>query len=151
MVKLNRPDESLVNRCSSLPVYEGSANLTVDQGEVKEYSGSKRFNRFTVKGSLLLCGSWTVLNNSNINSNGLFEMNGTLVIGRNNKRKNITVDKDATFRVEGNLTIYGDLILNDGSTIEFIGNDSKATIFGKVKKSGTVEVLGNFDDVKNKF
>ncbi len=151
VVKLNRPDESLANRCASLPVYKGSSNLTVNQGEAKEYSGSKRFNKFTVKGSLLLCGSWTVQNNSKIESNGLFEMNGTLVIGRNNKRKNITVDKNATFRVEGNLTIYGDLILNDGSTIEFIGNDSNATIFGKVKKSGTVEVLGNFEDVNDKF
>ena len=151
IIKLNRPDESLVSRCASLPAYQGSRNLLVQQGQVKEYRGAKRFNSITVSGSLLLCGSWTTSNSNYINSNALFEMNGTLVVGRNNKRKNITVDENATFRVEGNLTIYGDLILKDGATIEFIGNSSVVNIFGEVKKSGTVDVTGNFDDVRNKF
>jgi len=151
IIKLNRPDESLVTRCSSLLAYEGSANLTVVQGDTKEYSGSKRFNRITVNGSLLLCGSWTTNNDNYINSNGLFEMNGTLSVGRNNKRKNITVGENATFRVEGNLNIYGDLILEDGATLEFIGPGSVVNIFGKVKKSGDVTVNGEFVDVQNKF
>lgn len=151
IIKLNRPDASLENRCSSLPKYSGSANLSVNQGETKEYSGSKRFNSFAVNGNLLLCGSWTVHNDSHINTDGLFEMNGKLTIGRNNKRKNIIVNSGATFRVEGDLTIYGDLILNDGATIEFIGDDSVVTVFGSVKKNGSVEVIGNFEDAKNKF
>ncbi|MFK5973589.1 MAG: hypothetical protein QM485_09945 [Flavobacteriaceae bacterium] len=151
IIKLNRPDESLVSRCASLTAYQGNRDLLVQQGQVKEYRGAKRFNRITVNGSLLLCGSWTTSNSNYINSNALFEMNGTLVVGRNNKRKNITVDEGATFRVEGNLTIYGDLILKDGATIEFIGNSSVVNIFGKVKKSGTVEVKGTFDDVRDRF
>ena len=151
VIKLNRPDESLVTRCSSLLAYEGSANLTVVQGDIKEYSGSKRFNRITVNGSLLLCGSWTTNNDNYINSNGLFEMNGTLSVGRNNKRKNITVGENATFRVEGNLNIYGDLILEDGATLEFIGPGSVVNIFGKVKKTGDVTINGEFVDIQNKF
>ena len=151
VIKLNRPDASLENRCSSLPKYSGSANLNVNQGETMEYSGAKRFNSISVNGNLLLCGSWTVNNDSNINSDGLFEMNGKLTIGRNNKRKNIIVNTGATFRVEGELTIYGDLILNDGATIEFIGDDSVVTIFGAVQRNGSVSVLGNFEDAKNKF
>ena len=151
IIKLNRPDESLVSRCASLPSYFGSRNLLVSQGQVKEYKGAKRFNRITVNGSLLLCGSWTTSNSNYINNTALFEMNGTLVVGRNHKRKNITVGENATFRVEGNLTIYGDLILEDGATLEFIGNGSVVNIFGKVKKTGTVEIEGTFDDVQNKF
>lgn len=151
IIKLNRPDASLANRCSSLPAYTGSSKLTVNQGQTKEYRGSKRFNRITVNGSLLLCGSWTVRNSSYINTNGVFEMNGTLVIGRNNKRKNITVSDNGTFRVEGNLTIYGDLILNDGATLEFIGDSSKVTVFGSVKRSGNITITGDFEDVRDKF
>ncbi len=151
ILKLNRPDQSLVARCAELPAYQGSANLNVNSGETKGYRGSKRFNQLNINGSLLLCGSWTANNNSNINSNALFEMNGTFVIGRNNKRKNITVNSGATFRVEGNLTIYGDLILNNGATIEFIGDNSVANIFGKVRRSGNTEVKGTFSDVQNKF
>ena len=151
IIKLNRPSESLANRCADLPAYSGSSNLTVNTGDTKEYRGSKRFNRITVKGSLLLCGSWTVNNNSTIDNDGLFEMNGTFVIGRNNKRKNVTVKSNATFRVEGNLTIYGDLVLNDGAKIEFIGDDSRVAVYGSVKKTGTTEVIGDFEDVNNKF
>ncbi|MFH6603956.1 hypothetical protein ACEZ3G_10750 [Maribacter algicola] len=151
VIKLNRPNESLVTRCASLPAYSGSSNLVVAQGETQEYRGAKRFNSITVDGSLLLCGSWTTNNSNFINENGLFEMNGVLSVGRNNKRKNITLGKNATLRVEGNLNIYGDLILEDGSTIEFLGGSSEANIFGSVKKSGNVTVKGQFLDVRNKF
>lgn len=151
IVKLNRPDPSLVSRCAILPAYSGSAKLNVAQGETEEYRGAKRFNTITVNGSLLLCGSWTVNNSSTVNDNGLFEMNGNLVIGRNNKRKNLTIEKDAVLRIEGNLIIYGDLILKEGATVEFIGGGSAANIFGEVKKSENVTIEGDFDDVRNKF
>ncbi len=151
IVKLNRPDQSLEARCSNLSYYSGSANLSVNQGETKEFKGSKYFNSVNVNGSLLLCGTWAVNNSSYINSDGLFEMNGTLYIGRNNKRKNITVNKDATLRIEGNLTVYGDIILNDGATLEFIGDDSEANVFGSVKKLGSATVIGEFKDIRNKF
>lgn len=155
IVKLNRPDESLVSRCADLASYKGSANLNVNQGETVQYRGSKRLNQLNVNGSLLLCGSWTVTNSSSINSGGLFEMNGVLLIGRNNrqnnKRMSISVNQDATLRIEGDLTIYGDLILNDGATLEFIGDKSVVNIFGKVQKSESAEVKGNFRDVRNSF
>jgi len=49
------------------------------------------------------------------------------------------------------LTIYGDLVLNDGATIEFLGSDSVVNIFGQVRRASTAEVIGTFDDVRNKF
>ena len=151
IIKMNKPDSNLEARCSSLDAYEGSANLTVSAGNVLENRGSKRFNRVNVYGSLLLCGSWTVQDSSYVHENGLFEMNGTFVVGRNNKRKNVSVGKDAIFRVEGNLTIYGDLILEEGATIEFIGNSSVVNIFGNVVRNGNATVTGDFKDYQNKF
>jgi hypothetical protein len=151
IIKLNRPSESLTARCASLSPYSGSTDLKVRLGEDEAYNGSKRFANIEVSGTLLLCGSWTVSNEVNINADGLFEMNGTLVVGRNNKRKNVVVQEGATFKVEGDLTIYGDLILNDGAELEFIGNNSVVNIFGSVVKNGSVTVFGNVDDVKNKL
>ncbi len=151
IVKLNRPNESLAARCAQIPAYEGKANLTVDKGNTEEYRGSKSFNKITVDGSLLLCGSWTVNNEITINDTGLFEMNGNLVVGRNNKRKNVTVKENATLKIEGSLTIYGDLILNDGATLEFIGVGSVANVFGNLKQSASAEVKGKFNDLKSKF
>lgn len=151
IIKLNKPDESLATRCSELSSYSGSSNLNVNANQTLSYRGSKRFNSVNIGGDLLLCGSWTVKEGVNINSNALFEMNGTFVVGRNNRKRNINVNSGAKFRVEGNLTIYGDLVLNDSATIEFIGEDSVINIFGDVKKSGNVTVEGKFKDVKNKF
>ena len=70
---------------------------------------------------------------------------------KNNRRRNITVNSGATLRIEGNLIIYGDLVLNDGATIEFLGDNSSANIFGNVKRSGNTTVTGDFRDVRNKF
>lgn len=151
IIKMNKPDDSLEAKCANVPVYFGSSNLNVNQGEDKAYRGSKRFRSINVNGNLLLCGSWTVRDNVNMNSNSLFEMSGTLVVGRNNRRRNITVNQGAVLRIEGDLTLYGNLVLNDGATIEFVGDDSVVNIFGSVMKSGNVTVEGTFDDVRNKF
>lgn len=151
IIKLNRPSDSLVARCTGLPVYEGSAKLVVNQGQTAEFTGSKRFNTMNISGSLLLCGTWTSGNDATVHANALFEMNGSLAVGRNNRRRNITVDEGATMRVEGSLTIYGDLVLNDGATLEFLGPSSVVNIFGSVIQNGSVTINGDFDDVRNKF
>ncbi|WP_209400528.1 hypothetical protein [Pseudozobellia sp. WGM2] len=151
IIKLNRPNESLEARCEDLPSYNGSYNLSVNEGEEKAYRGSKRLNRVTVNGSLLLCGTWTAYSNSYVNSNGLFELSGSFAVGRNNRSRSITVNQGATFRVEGDLTIYGDLILNEGATLEFVGSESRVNVFGSVKKLGNVTITGEFEDVQNKF
>ncbi len=151
IIKMNKPSASLVAECASSPAYEGSANLNVNEGEEFAYSGSKRFRNLNISGSLLLCGSWTVREDVNINDNGLFEMNGTFVVARNNRKRNVTLGQGATFRVEGNLTIYGDLILNDGATLEFLGDDSVVNVFGSVVLNGNAQVSGTFRDVQNKF
>ena len=151
IIKLNRPSDSLAERCSELQSYSGSANLNVNNGDDFEYRGSKRFNNMNIGGNLLLCGSWTVREGVNINSNGLFEMNGTIVVGRNNSRKNVAINSGATLRVEGNLTIYGDLILNEGATIEFIGDDSVVNIFGSVSRGANTTVEGTYRDVRGAF
>lgn len=131
--------------------YSGSSNLNINSGSGGAFRGARRFNNFNVNGSLLLCGSWTVRNNATIGENALFEMNGTFVVGRNNRRRNVIVETGATLRVEGNLTIYGDLILNDGATVEFIGENSVVNIFGSVTRNGNITVDGTYRDVRNKF
>lgn len=151
IIKLNRPDDSLVTRCEDLNAYSGSSYLNINNDDTLAYRGSKRFNNINVGGNLLLCGSWTVRDGVNINADGLFEMNGTLVVGRNNRQRNVTINSGATLRVEGNLTIYGDLILNEGASIEFIGDDSVVNIFGRVTRAANTTIDGTFRDVRDVF
>ncbi|MEX0272742.1 MAG: hypothetical protein AB3N16_00010 [Flavobacteriaceae bacterium] len=151
IIKLNRPDQSLASRCSSLSRYSGTRKLVVPQGTEKAYSGSYTFRSFAVNGSLLLCGTWANTNNVQINTNALFEMKGKIIVGKNRRRKNFIVEKNATVRIEGTMVVYGDLILKDGATLEFIGDTNSANIVGKVTKEGDVTITGTFNDVRNKF
>ena len=151
IIKLNRPSQSLVTRCEDLASFKGSANYSVPAGEQEAYTGSKRFDSLTIDGSLLLCGSWTVKDNITINENGVFEMNGTITVGRFYRTRDIIVKSGSTLRIEGNMTIYGDLILEDGATVEFLGDSSIASIWGKVTKAGNATVTGTFNDYFGKF
>ncbi len=151
IIKLNKPSESLEQRCATLQEYEGSANLNVNAGQTRAYRGSKAFNSLNIGGELLLCGTWTARNGININNDGLFEMNGTIYIGNGRQRRNVSVNQGATLKIEGNLVIYGDLTLNDGATLEFIGNNSAVYVLGRVQRSGDVTINGTFDDVWNRF
>ena len=151
IIKLNRLSQSLADECASLDLYDGTSKLVIDEEEDMAFRGSKRFSQIKVSGSLLMCGSWTVRNDVDIKKNGLMEMNGTLVVGSNRDQKKITVEEGAVLRIEGNLTIYGDLELKDDSTIEFIGSNSVVNIFGDVEIDDNVTISGSFEDAQNKF
>ncbi|TVZ14389.1 hypothetical protein [Maribacter sp. MAR_2009_72] len=151
IIKLNRPSESLVERCEDLPSYNGTSNYSVSNGEQEAYSGSKRFNSIAVDGSLLLCGTWTVSNGIDIDDNSVFEMNGAITIGRQYRTRDVVVGAGSTLRIEGNIIIYGDLILEDGATVEFLGDSSIAAVVGNVIKNGDTTITGTFNDYFNRF
>lgn len=81
----------MVSSCENLASFNGNSKYTVPTGEDQAYSGSKRFTSLTVDGALLLCGSWTVKDDITINEDGVFEMNGTIVVGRTNRTRDIVV------------------------------------------------------------
>ncbi|MDT0607668.1 hypothetical protein [Croceitalea rosinachiae] len=151
IIKMNKPSEDLAAKCSGTPTYSGSNTLNVTASQTLAYSGSKRFRTIDVAGELLLCGTWTVNLEVDVFDNALFEMRGTFIVARNNRRRNLTVGENATLRIEGNLTVYGDLILEDNATIEFVGENSRVNIFGDVDSAASANVLGSFDDIQDKF
>ena len=149
IIKLNRPSESLVAKCSNLLDFDGSTNYSVLEGQTEAFSGSKRFNSLTISGSLLLCGTWTVSNDITVNDNALFEMNGAIVVGRFLRRRNVVVKKGATLRIEGNLTVYGDIILEDGATLNFVGDAATAVLYGNLIKDVSSTITGTYTDYFN--
>lgn len=151
VVKFNRPSESLLARCEELPEYRGSANLNVLIDEELAFKGSKKFNNINNSGALLLCGSWSVHKDMFINDQALFELYGLMAVGKNNQQSNVQVAADAVMKLEGELTIYGDLILGDGATLECIGDANSINIYGEVIKGDNVTISGSFDDVQDKF
>lgn len=151
IIKLNRPQPGLQGRCAGLPPYEGSSKLNVGASDQLAFSGEKRFNNININGALLLCGSWTVVNHVDVKDGATFELYGTLAVGRNTQRRNLKVGEGALLRIEGDLTIYGDLILMEGARLEVLGSNSAIDIFGSVKYEGEATVTGTFRDVRGKF
>jgi len=151
IIRLNRPTESLAGQCAGLPEYDGSNQVVINAGQDVAFSGSKRLNSVAVGGRLLLCGSWTVSNHVNLQPGGTMELYGTLAVGQYKRRRSITVNEGSTLRIEGDVTIYGDLILNDGASVEFLGSGSVVDVFGEVKINGDVSITGTFRDVRGRF
>ncbi len=151
IIRLNRPTESLAGQCAGLPEYDGSNQVVINAGQDVAFSGSKRLNSVAVGGRLLLCGSWTVSNHVNLQPGGTLELYGTMAVGQYKRRRSITVNEGSTLRIEGDVTIYGDLILNDGASVEFLGSGSVVDVFGEVKINGDVSITGTFRDVRGRF
>ena len=138
--------------CTGLPIYTGTSWLNVNSNDPQSYSGSASLNGLNVNDDLTFCGSLAVRNGLNINSGGNFYMSGSIVQGSvHNKWNSFNINNNATFYIEGSMVIYGNMILNDGATIEFLGSGSSVTIYGDVIKNGNVTIKGDYTDTFNKL
>lgn len=137
--------------CAGLPAYVGNANLNVNSNEELGYAGATALKNVNVGGKLTYCGSLTIENSLNLNSGGLFQMNGAFVFGQYNRNNTLSINSNATLKVSGEVVIYGDLNLNSGATLEFVGQNDKITIFGRVNKGSGVTIKGDFVDTEGKL
>lgn len=150
IVKMVTNNQTL--NCSQFPTYNGSAWLNVNSNETKEYQGSASLMGVNVNANLTFCGSLSVSQGLNINSGGVFYIKGSLAQGQqSNPWLSLIINNNAVMRVEGNVVIYGNLILNSGAKLEFVGNNSSITIHGTVTKGNNVTITGTFTDTFNKL
>lgn len=143
ILKLTRPDGTFAS-CESYPAYNGNAYLNVNSGEDLKFRGSAALKSVNVNSKLTFCGSMSVYEGLNINSNGVFNMNGALSFGQN-KNNTIYINSNAMLYVQGTLTIYGNLTLN-GGTLK-LADGAVVTVYGKVTKNSGSKIEGsNFTD-----
>jgi len=138
-------------KCSGFGPYSGDANLNINSNEMVGYNGASSLKNVNIGGQFTFCGSLAIENNLNINSGGLFQMNGLFVFGQFNRGRNLSINSNATLRIFGDVIIYGNLNLNSGATLEFVGEGNKITIFGNVYKSQNVTIKGDFVDTEGKL
>ena len=129
--------------------YKGGQWLNVNGGESLAYNGSASLKGVNVNAKLTWCGSLAVSQNININSGGEFYMKGSLASGSNGM--SLAINSNSKLIIEGSLVVYGDLILNSNSTLEFAGSGSTITVFGKVTKGSNVTITGTYTDTFNKL
>lgn len=139
--------------CEGFPAYTGSANLTLNSNEHKQFAGNTALSAVMVNSyaTLFHCGALTVQNDIALNSNGTLEIKGSLTQGRQGQNTRLTINSNAELIVSGAVVIYGDLTLNSNAKLTFKGTGSSITIFGKVAKGSNVHITGNFTDTENKL
>lgn len=151
ILKINKSVPSTDPVCLGLPTYNGSAYLYVEVEESVSYSGASVFKVVNVEGSLLFCGSLAIEQNLNINSDAIMTVNGTFVFGQYNKDTNLNLSSLSTLQLHGDVIIYGDLKLKNGSKLEFLGEGNTLTVYGNVTVENGAKILGNYTDTQKKL
>lgn len=138
--------------CSNFAIYKGGQWLNVNSGDSFSYQGSTSLQGINVNQNLTFCGSLAVKQGININSGGVFTMKGSMAQGNyNSNSNNFNFNINGTFKVEGSIVIYGNLIMNSGAKLEFLGSNSEITVYGKVTKNNGVSIIGTYKDTFNKL
>lgn len=137
--------------CAGLPAYQGSSNLNINGNENAAYAGSAQLKNVNIGGEFLFCGSLAIEQNLNVNSNGMMTVVGSFAFGQYRKNTSLNVNSNSTLRLSGSTVIYGDLKLNSGATLEFVGNDNTITIYGDVQINSGARIIGNYKDTEDKL
>lgn len=149
ILKINKvntdPTEAV---CSGLPVYPGDYWLNVNGGESKAYGGSASIGGLNNNSNFLFCGSLAVLEQFNMNGGSVTEIYGALAFGKMNA--NTTMHVNSTLKLSGSIVIYGNLNLNSGGKIEFVGTGNSLTVFGTVTQNSGSSITGDFTDTEGK-
>jgi len=156
ILKLSKPkndagSSEYFTKCAEYPRYDGNPNFNVNSNEEKNYSGSANVNNLNINGKLTFCGSINSKHGVNVNSNGEFNMSGAMAVGRYRKREDLNINSNAVLRINGSLTVYSDLNLNSGATLEFVGEGSSIHVFGEVRKGNNVTIKGEYNDTSGKL
>ncbi|WP_339874679.1 hypothetical protein [uncultured Algoriphagus sp.] len=150
ILKINKvstdPTEAL---CSGLPTYSGEAWLNVNGGENKAYSGSTSIKGLNNNSKFLFCGSLAIQEQFNMNGGSITEVYGSLAFGKMNA--NNTMHINSTLKLSGSVVIYGNLNLNSGGKIEFVGSNNSITVFGTVSQQSGSSITGTFTDTEGKI
>ena len=151
ILKINKSDESTEPSCDGLASYSGNANLNINSNESQSYSGSTVLKNVNIGGNFLFCGSLAIEQNLNINSNGLMTVNGSFAFGQYKKNTSLNINSQSKLQLHGSTVIYGDLRLNSGGTLEFLGEGNTITVYGTVTVNSGAQIIGNYTDTEGKL
>ncbi|MEB2776207.1 hypothetical protein SYJ56_12865 [Algoriphagus sp. D3-2-R+10] len=151
ILRINKSEGSTDISCEGLSSYSGNANLNVNSNETQSYSGSSVLKNVNIGGTFLFCGSLAIEQNLNVNSDGLMTVNGSFAFGQYQKNTSLTINSQSKLQLQGSTVIYGDLRLNSGAILEFLGEGNTITVYGTVTINSGAQIIGNYTDTEGKL
>ena len=76
---------------------------------------------------------------------------GSFAFGQYRKNTSLNINSNSTLKLSGSAVIYGDLRINSGGTLEFVGEGNTITVYGDVQINSGGRVIGNFTDSEGKL
>ncbi|SDS31762.1 hypothetical protein [Gramella sp. MAR_2010_147] len=137
--------------CSEFDLYTGGKNLTIPSNSMASYNGLMNLKHLNVNGTLNFCGEMLIEKSANLSSESVLNVSGNFKLGNKKSSENLVISSNSSFKIEGLVEIHGDLHIQSEGTLEFIGEDSRIYVSGDVKINSGGKVLGNFEDLNNKF
>ncbi|GAA0878601.1 hypothetical protein GCM10009119_15690 [Algoriphagus jejuensis] len=147
-IPVGNPTEAL---CKDLPTYSGNSNLNVNSNEKMAFTGAVSLKNVNVGGELLFCGSMAIENSLNVNSNGVMQVVGSFAFGQYKKNTSLNVNSNSYLKLTGSTVIWGDLKLNSGATLEFVGEGNTIHVYGDVTINSGAKIIGNYTDSSGKL
>ena len=137
--------------CSEFDLYTGDKNLTIPSGQEASYNGIMNLKHLNVAGTLNFCGDMLIEKSANLSSHSALNMTGNFKLGNKKSSENLVINSTSTFKIEGLVEIHGDLQIQSGGTLEFVGDNSRIFVSGNVKINSGGILKGEFEDLNNKF
>ena len=137
--------------CGEFNPYTGDKNLTIPSGEEFSYNGLMNLKHLNVNGILNFCGEMMVEKSANLSSASVLNLVGNFKLGNQRSSENLVINANSVFKVEGTVEIHGDLQIASDGVLEFVGEDSKIYVSGKVQINSGGKVIGEFEDLNDKF
>ena len=137
--------------CSEFDPYTGDKNLNISSNSEASYSGVMNLKHLNVNGTLNFCGDMLIEKSANLSSASTLNMSGTFKLGNTKSSENLVINSNSHLKIEGLIEIHGDLDIASEGVLEFVGENSKIYVSGRVKINSGGKVIGDFEDLNNKF
>lgn len=149
VIRINTIPQVTDNICSNLKVYDDCSWIIVKSNRPQANAGITAADGLEVSDKFTFCGALSIKNWVQVHPKGQFNMRGSLTVGSFGRNTGMIINE--TFIIDGELVIYGNLSINKNAKIEFIGNDSKITVHGKVTKQDGYSIKGKYIDTEGKL
>jgi len=127
--------------CIGLSMYPGDKDFELWRyGTTAAFAGPLGLQTMHVNGSYTHCGNIAVSKSLTDSTNSTITINGNLYQGYTNSTFYTSVEPGATLTVNGNVTIYGDLMLE--GTLQMQPNNTLA-VYGRIIRSANSRIIGN--------
>ncbi|MCA5004442.1 LVIVD repeat-containing protein [Sphingobacterium bovistauri] len=132
--------------CGAIGSIASDLNIN-SNGKFTVYGTLAASKALNVNSTANIYGAGVVEGNLHLNSNGVLNIIGTVSQGKSGTKTTFHIN--GKLIIDGEVVVYGDLNLNNSSSVEFKNTSSKLIVYGKITNNNAKIINGNITKVGN--